>query len=789
MLFSSASGVLGAPGQSPYAAANAFLDGLAHDRRAAGRRGLSIDWGAWADTGMAARLDARQQQLLAARGVTPLDPALALDAMQLLMSSNEPQAVVAAMDWGLVAAHAGRDRVPLLEEVVSRSAASSAGTPSPAGNLLVALSASAPQERREVSVRAVRAGVVQVLGLGSADAVDEHLLLAELGLDSLMAVELANHLASLIERPLPATLALELPTISDVVGHLEALLSDQFEFETSRPGAEAGSSERASYSVPEIAPTDRERDLAASSAQQRMLFLEQFSPGVPLHNIPLALRLHGDLRVGDLEAALNAIVARHEALRTTFDLVDGSFVQHIGEPRPLSVPVIDLRGADDPATALPSVLRVEASKTFDLGAELPLRAVIVRCSAGEHVLLITVHHVAADGWSAGRLALELGELYAAAVDGREAVLPELPIQYADYAASAAGPLGRPGRRRRPGLLARGARGRVARARPPDRPPAARGARYRGGTVRFELPATVMDAVDAFSREAGVTPFVTLLSPTRRRSPGSPARTRSSSARRRPTAGAGDHRPDRAVHQHDRIARSPSTRGVSFTALVDDVRRRALGAFSTRTCRSTGSSRPCARPVTWAGRRSSRRCSLPEHAPSPSCACPGSRSRWCPSTPGRTMVDLGVQLIPGADGASGDVEFNADVFDAGSSSGLVEAWTALSAAAVATGHVRSGRHPCCRRRERDGWSECAVVGSGGAAVRSRVEELVEAQVGRAPDAVAVGLGWGGVVVSPSCGSGRIGWRGYLQSVGVRPGDLVGCGGGAVGGDGGGRCWGC
>ncbi|MGH8941159.1 MAG: condensation domain-containing protein, partial [Actinomycetes bacterium] len=134
-----------------------------------------------------------------------------------------------------------------------------------------------------------------------------------------------------------------------------------------------------------------------------------------------------------LAAAFTGLVARHESLRTTFDVVDGRGVQVIHPPSVVSVPVLDLSDLTQPGMELQRVLAGESARPFDLGTGPLLRVVLVRVGVGEYVLLVALHHIVTDGWSMGVLLGELGVLYSAAVRGVDADLPVLRVQYADYA--------------------------------------------------------------------------------------------------------------------------------------------------------------------------------------------------------------------------------------------------------------------------------------------------------------------------------------------------------------------
>ena len=173
-----------------------------------------------------------------------------------------------------------------------------------------------------------------------------------------------------------------------------------------------------------------------SFAQQRLWFLDRLHPGECLYNIPAALRLENALDVACLEASVNELVSRHEPLRTTFREIDGEPVQVIAAHAALRLAVIDLRSYDEgggEAEAVHAATR-EARMPFDLERGPLLRVGLIVLPGGKQVLLVTMHHIISDGWSVEIFFRELREVYEARFHGRSAHLPELPVQYADYAA-------------------------------------------------------------------------------------------------------------------------------------------------------------------------------------------------------------------------------------------------------------------------------------------------------------------------------------------------------------------
>ncbi|HEY1278336.1 MAG TPA: SDR family NAD(P)-dependent oxidoreductase, partial [Acidimicrobiales bacterium] len=418
VLFSSASAILGAPGQSSYTAANRAMGAVAHRRRAEGRPALSIDWGPWAEVGMAAGLGPREERRLTERGVRFLSPADALDALDLLLGHDAPQVCVLWMDWDAARRDLGGVALAaFLSEITSDRPQPLHDASEAIHDVAAALATADPADQLDLLEEFVEEQIASVAGLDPSDRIEPHRDLSELGMDSLMAVELTNRLRTGTGLALPSTVALEHPTLADLVDHLAAELGIGRRVASAPAG------------LAPVAPVGREEPLPVSSAQERLLFFDRFAPRVGVYNLPVALRLSGVLDVDAVRDAVVEVVRRHEALRTNFAPVDDGYVQVVVDADAVVVPwdVCDLGEA-----VLEDVLREEAARPFDLARDVKLRALLLRSGADEHVLALTVHHIAADGWSVSRVVGEIIERYTARVSGREPVLARLRVHYADY---------------------------------------------------------------------------------------------------------------------------------------------------------------------------------------------------------------------------------------------------------------------------------------------------------------------------------------------------------------------
>jgi amino acid adenylation domain-containing protein len=172
-----------------------------------------------------------------------------------------------------------------------------------------------------------------------------------------------------------------------------------------------------------------------SFAQQRLWLFDQLEPRCSGYNIPLAIRMHGRLSVSALQQSIGELIKRHEVLRTTFSTESGQPVQRTKSATSITLQQSDLSALPEEQreAKLQQLVSEELSRPFDLAVGPLMRTILVRLNPQEHVLLMTIHHIATDGWSMGILYRELSDLYEAARKGHSSPLPELPIQYADFA--------------------------------------------------------------------------------------------------------------------------------------------------------------------------------------------------------------------------------------------------------------------------------------------------------------------------------------------------------------------
>ncbi|MCP4662225.1 MAG: non-ribosomal peptide synthetase, partial [bacterium] len=265
-------------------------------------------------------------------------------------------------------------------------------------------------------------------------------------------------------------------------------------------------------SLPPLVPVARDRELPLSFAQQRLWFLDQFEPGSSVYNIPTVVPLPGAVPAELLERVFNEVVRRHESLRTTFAATAGRPRQVIAAELDLPLPVVDLQqpAAGEREAEARRLAAAEARRPFDLTRGPLVRVTLLRLAPENQVILVTIHHIVSDGWSMEVLRRELAVLFAAFLRGEPAPLPELPLQYGDFA-----------HWQRQWLVGEVLEAELAYWRvelagappclelPCDRPrPAVQ--TFRGRHLGVALSRELSAALAALSREHGATMFMTLL---------------------------------------------------------------------------------------------------------------------------------------------------------------------------------------------------------------------------------------------------------------------------------------
>ncbi|WP_114752540.1 non-ribosomal peptide synthetase/type I polyketide synthase [Pleomorphovibrio marinus] len=498
ILFSSMASPLGHPMQGNYSAANSFLDSLAGYRQQLGLPAQSIGWGAVAGAGYVSRHPEVVNYLNRA-GLEGFSPVDALDTMEKLLGTDKAHVLIAKIDWHRwVNTHSVMATSTRFRNVLEEASASSQEEDKESDSPLETFRSTAPELRQEAMNTYLKGKLARVSG-SKPDKIDMDRPLTEMGFDSLMAVELTTALNS--------DLGIKLPVVKILQGVNGHALGNTL-LEKILPHSET-------EEVPEQQEMEQISNTAMplSAEQSRFWYLEQASPGDPALHLVVAAKLTGPLDKASLQKSVQEVVRRHEALRTVVTFEDENPKQYIAPPMDIPMPYRDLR--DVPlgkrAAEKQRIAKEEIQKPFHLDKPPLLRSLLIQTEEKEYLLLLMVHHIAADSWTMALIAKEVMALYAAYSDGKPSPLPEPALQYKDYVTRQKELL-------TPALINKQLDYWKQQLRelpsgglaiPTDFPKKAC-KRIRGSHIPFELSKELSDKLRRLSKEEGVTLFVTLL---------------------------------------------------------------------------------------------------------------------------------------------------------------------------------------------------------------------------------------------------------------------------------------
>ncbi|HEX7184093.1 MAG TPA: amino acid adenylation domain-containing protein, partial [Thermoanaerobaculia bacterium] len=567
--------------------------------------------------------------------------------------------------------------------------------------------------------RQIAAIVSEILGVDHVGARDNFF---ELGGNSVAAIRVISRISRLLGEAPPVRLLFERPRVRDLAEWVA----------TSRGEAKS--------EAPPVVRVPRAPGvvLPLSFSQQRLWFLNRLEPDNSSYNAPAVLRLHGRLDLPALGSSLSEILRRHESLRTTFPEVDGQPRQEIASASPsLPLPVVDL-------AALPANLReaenarqvaAETARLFDLQKGPLMRAVLLRLDERDHVLAITAHHIVCDFWSSGIFVRELSTLYGAAVRGERSPLPELPVQYADFAAwqrswltgAVVERLVEAWRSQLAGVPA-------AIDLPTDRPyPPVQ--TFRGGSMGFHLFGEAASGIQALAGAAEVTPFMTLLA-------GWQTLLHRYSGQDDIVVGSPIHGRTRPEFEeliglfiNTLPLRGDLAGDPGFRELLERVRERALDAFALqdlpfeKLVEELQPPRDLARPPLF------QVMLILQNTPAETLDLPGLTLSHAPVESGTARLELLLTLTETAEGLTGFLEYNADLFDRSTAERLLRHFETLLTGAAADPARRLSELPLLSSTEEDEilrvWND-----TGEEIPASPVHRLFERQAALSPEAPAL-----------------------------------------------------
>ncbi|MGP3920452.1 amino acid adenylation domain-containing protein [Nonomuraea sp. 10N515B] len=579
----------------------------------------------------------------------------------------------------------------------------------------------------------------------------------DLGGHSLLATRLVSRVRSVLHTELPFRVLFESPTVAGLVERLDI---GEGEVRTA------------------LLPMRRPDAIPLSFAQRRLWFLHRMEGPSATYNMPLPLRLSGDLDPAVLRAALLDVIGRHESLRTIFTEVDGEPRQVILDPAQadLGWQVRQISEAE-----LPGALEAAAGHTFDLTAEIPIRVWLFEVGADSSVLVLLLHHIASDGWSMGPLARDVLTAYTARAAGHAPSWEPLPVQYADYTLWQRQLLGDENDPdsvfgRQVDYWTRQLAGLPEQiALPTDKPrPAV--ASYRGSSVTFQLDAELHQALDDLALQSGVTVFMVLQAAfaglLTRLGVGTDIPIGS------PIAGRMDEALDNLVgfFVNTLVLRTDTAGDPSFEELVDRIRQTSLDAYAHQDIpfdhlvevlnpRRSPAYHPLFQVML-----------VQQDNPSEQFAVPGTQVAAEQLDFDMAKVDLSIHVVEHHDelgapaGVSGAMKYATDVFSADAVDTLVACFVRLLGQFIADPARPIGQAELLTEAEQ---AEL-ISGRNDTAVDTpelTVTELFQQQVRRAPDAVAVVAG------GESVSYGELNVRAnrlahWLVERGVGPESLVG-----------------
>jgi amino acid adenylation domain-containing protein/non-ribosomal peptide synthase protein (TIGR01720 family) len=554
----------------------------------------------------------------------------------------------------------------------------------------------------------------EILGV-SQISIDDNFF--TLGGHSLLATRAISQIRQVFAVDLPLRRLFEAPTI--------ALL------------AQAIATTKSELPLSSIERVPRQGKLPISFAQQRQWFLSQLEPESPFYNIPAAVQISGALDISILQRSLNEIIRRHEVLRTTFQTIEGQPVAQVSSATELELPLCDLStlSSSEQEIQVRQLAQQEARQPFFLDRSPLLRVKLLRLNAQTHVILVTMHHIAADGWSVGVLVREIALLYQAERQRHPRKQPDLPIQYADFAAWQRQWLEKEVLETQLNYWRKQLQGVPPLLELPTDRPRKAVQTNRGGSLTFELEQKLAQALKSLSHKSGCTLFMTLLAAFKtllyRYSDSEDIIVGSPIANRNRAELEGMI----GCFANTLVLRTDLSGNPSFLELLHRVKEMALGAYTHQDLPFEQLVEDLQLERSLSYTPLFQVMFLLQNAPIGTLEV--EDLSWSPiiSDSGTAKFDLTLAMSETANLLTGRFEYNQDLFDSSTVHRMVGHWQTLLEAIVANPNQRLSELPLLTPPERQQllieWNQTQIHYP-----ETCIHQLFEAQVKQTPDAIVL-----------------------------------------------------
>ncbi|MGC5702149.1 amino acid adenylation domain-containing protein [Pseudomonas sp. NFXW11] len=572
---------------------------------------------------------------------------------------------------------------------------------------------SAPKTELQQQVAAVWAEILGVERVG----LNDHFF--ELGGHSLLAMQVISRLRQLLDREVALRTLFEQPQLQGFVAGLQA-------------------SEGSTTShVPAMLPVSRQQPLALSYAQERQWFLWQLDPNSAAYHIPSILRLRGPLDLPALQRSFDALVARHESLRTLV-YQDGEQALQLIQP----AQILPITRAEADEAGLQALVEAEIARPFDLQQGPLLRVSLLRLAEDEHVLVLVQHHIVSDGWSMQVMVDELVQLYAAYSQGQDLQLPAMALQYADYAVWQRNWMAAGERDRQLSYWREQLGGEQPVLELPCAHPRPVLPSYRGASLEVELQASLAQGLKSLAHAQGVTLFMLLLASFQtllyRYSGQQDIRVGV------PIANRNRVETERLIgfFVNTQVMKADIDGLMPFSQLLQQVRQRALEAQSyqdlpfEQLVEALQPERNLSHNPLFQVMFNHQGDARLSRIGQPSLGLQVEGLDWGSQT---AQFDLSLDTRETVDGIHATLTYATDLFDAQMLKGLMGHWQNLLQALLADSHQPVSQLPMLDEQERrlmvEQWNDTARDYP----LQSNVQQLIEEQVARTPDAPALKFG--------------------------------------------------